>query len=48
MVKKLLTFVIVLGMVSVASATVIDDFESYANTAIENFLRTMRMPFPIE
>jgi hypothetical protein len=33
MVKKSLTLVIVLSMVSVASAIVIDDFESYANTA---------------
>ena len=33
MVRKLLTFVIVLGMVSVTSAIVIDDFESYAITA---------------
>jgi hypothetical protein len=33
MYKRLLTFIVVLSLVSVASAIVIDDFESYANTA---------------
>jgi hypothetical protein len=33
MAKKLLTFFVVMNLVSVASAVVIDDFESYANTA---------------